>query len=590
METPLKSQSNADGIRYASEEARSLLQERLDVLRDPAAAGWEKIKSNASRTVYRGSIGGQVIYLKHFHPRSLVHRIARGVGASDAHRELTFMTYLSGCGVATAPALASMCRCGLEWLATRAVAPCQQGDLWHVGSLEGDAASRRAVRRASLALADMIGRMHAAGVIHRDLHCGNVLVRTDSPGGQLVLTDLHRVRRRSKLSRRARASNLAQLFHDRVDFTTRTDRLRFLKRYLQASNDKGSLRAWQMLIEQFARAHSHRQYAQRQRRVIGLNKYFSPVRLAHGWRGQVVLASKRHMAGSAAAGMEFTAGDWNSALARPHGLFKGPEVEVIKDSPSSLVVRRKLKVGPHEVEVFIKRARRKHPWKFLLDCCRVSRAIRCFRLGHALLTRRVATALPLAALERRVGPFLVDSVLITEAVSGPSLNTFLSTWLARPQGDGQPPRPKADMPFCVVEHRQLAQEVLWQLGRMVQRLHDENFAHRDLKSSNVLVHWAPPQAPEVVLVDLDGLSHWRRLSTRRRFQGVMRLNVSLLNCPSVNHAGRLRMLLGYLRRPGCGRIDFKPYWRVLEEWSAKKLRQQIRSRRKRQKATRKPAS
>ena len=66
--------------------------------------------------------------------------------------------------------------------------------------------------------------------------------------------------------------------------------------------------------------------------------------------------------------------------------------------------------------------------------------------------------------------------------------------------------------------------------------------------------------------------------------------MSLLNCPSVNHAGRLRMLMGYLRRPASGRIDFKPYWRVLEKWSARKLRQQIRSMRKRQRVARRPAS
>ena len=68
----------------------------------------------------------------------------------------------------------------------------------------------------------------------------------------------------------------------------------------------------------------------------------------------------------------------------------------------------------------------------------------------------------------------------------------------------------------------------------------------------------------------------------------MRLNVSLLECPAVTHAGRLRMLLGYLRRPGAGRINFKPYWRELERWSARKLRQQIRSRRRKQRAVRRP--
>ena len=34
----------------------------------------------------------------------------------------------------------------------------------------------------------------------------------------------------------------------------------------------------------------------------------------------------------------------------------------------------------------------------------------------------------------------------------------------------------------------------------------------------------------------------------------MRLNVSLLKCPVVNRAGRLRMLMGYLRRLASGPV------------------------------------
>jgi len=88
-------------------------------------------------------------------------------------------------------------------------------------------------------------------------------------------------------------------------------------------------------------------------------------------------------------------------------------------------------------------------------------------------------------------------------------------------------------------------------------------------------------------VDLDGVRQVRRVTARQEFRGLMRLNVSLLECPVVNHAGRLRMLLGYLRRPGAGRINFKPYWRVLQRWSSKKIRRQIASRQRRQKAQRK---
>ena len=126
------------------------------------------------------------------------------------------------------------------------------------------------------------------------------------------------------------------------------------------------------------------------------------------------------------------------------------------------------------------------------------------------------------------------------------------------------------------------------LGQVLGRLHDSSLAHRDLKATNMLVLWDGHGAPEVVLVDLDGLRKTRLLTARERFQGLMRLNVSLLECPAVNRAGRLRMLLGYLRRPGSGRIPYKPYWRALERWSAWKLRKQMQDRRKRQKAVRGP--
>jgi hypothetical protein len=294
-----------------------------------------------------------------------------------------------------------------------------------------------------------------------------------------------------------------------------------------------------------------------------------------------VRSSKRRPAGSSAAELSFSDEDWLAALGEPEALLSDAAAEVVKDSPSSLVVRRRLRVGADELDVFIKRRRRKHRWKVVLDCFRHGRSIRAFKLGHALLTRQVATALPLAALERRAGPFLLDSILITEAVKAPKLNEFLDTYLARGARREQP-LPHAD-------RRRLARDVLWQMGRLLQRLHDNSFAHRDLKSPNMLVHWRPGTPVEIVLVDLDGLRRVRWLTARQRFQGLMRLNVSLLKSTVVNHAGRLRMLMGYIRRPGSGPVDYKPYWRVLEEWSGRKLAQQIRSRRRRQRAARRPA-
>lgn len=568
-------------VACADSSARDLVREHIDQFNDPAAAGWRKVKQNASRSVWTGAIRGQQYFLKQFYSRTFAHRLLRKFGRYESAKELRFMQYLRSKRVETAQPVAARRYAPNEWVVTVAVEPAEPADQWHRRQLRDGRPGQDRIRRITCALGRMIGRMHAAGVIHNDLHCGNVLVTRDAKDKpSLVLTDLHRVRRARRLSRRARARNLAQLFHDRYDFTTRTDRLRFLRAYLVASQARGTLRGWRILVEHFGYRHRARQNRRRDRRIVGNNRYFHQVRPGRGWSGHVVLDSKRKTTGSLAACMQFTPEQWHEALESPQDLLSGPEVQVVKDTRSGKVVRRKLRVGAHELDVFVKRPRRKRKWKILLDCFRAARPIRTFRLGHALLTRRIATVLPLAALRRRVGPFLVDSVLITEAVDAPVLDKFMSTWLSIP--------PRGDTPLTVGQQRQLAQQVLWQLGRMLQRLHDNRFAHRDLKATNMLVLWSLGQAPEICLIDLDGLKRVWWLTEKRRCQGLMRLNVSLLQCPDVNHMGRLRMLLGYLRRPGSGRIEFKPYWRVLERWSAKKLRKQIRSRRRRQRKTRRP--
>jgi tRNA A-37 threonylcarbamoyl transferase component Bud32 len=571
-------------VTFADTQTAALLKDHIDALCTPTKTGWQVVKHNPSRTVYRGTIGQQEYYLKHFHSQSIWHRLGKQIGLYHARREMHIACYLNSRGISALPVVAAMWGKKCQWVLSQAVTGASSGVAWHKLQLERRSSARGIIDHAVLELADLIGQMHRCGVVHHDLHADNVMVRTTGQQVSLVLMDLHRAGRRFHLSRRAQAANLAQLLHDRYEATTRTQRLRFLRRYLQASGQGGTLVGWQRLIQHFAAGHRRRIYNHSQRRIFGSNRYFAPIKLSSGWQGQAVLASKHTQEFSAADKYTFTAGDWSAALADIEGLFTGPNVQVIKDSRSGVVVRNHLTVAGREIDVFIKRPRRKVRWKVLLDCLRPARPMRAFDMGHRLLIRGVATALPLVCLERRVGPILTDSILITETVPGLPLDQFLLTCTAGPACEAS----QVASSLTPYKRQLIIREVLAGIGRLLQSLHNNNFAHRDMKETNLLVSWSLQQQPRIVLLDLDGLRHVWNMTMRRRFQALMRLNVAMLTSQAINQAGRMRMLLGYLRYPGCGRIDFKPYWRVLEQWSGKKLHQQIHSLRKKQKALRRP--
>ena len=554
----------ARAVRFGSDEAARLLEGKEALLANPAAHGWEKVKHNASRTVFRGSIDGRQVYLKQFHALSLWKRIALAVGICDARRELEMSTHLRGRGVKACRVLAAAWGGHGQWVLTEAVTTGEGGDVWHSRCLEDEGSAGR-IRAASRGLARLIAGMHSAGVLHGDLHCGNVMVCEQSDGGseagmKMVLMDLHRASRRRErgrgriLSRGARAANLAQLCCDRMAFTTRSQRLRFLKQYLHFSGASGSLGGWETMVSFFAERHARRHRAHRDRRIGGNNRYLARISPGRQWRGHAILATKTKMADSPASHATFSKEDWCKALASPAALLEGDDVLVVKDSASGRVVRRSLTVGDSTLDVFVKLAHRRGRLKTLTDCFRPSRALRGFRLGHMLLTRRFATPLPLAAVKHRRGPLLLESILITEASPATWICTFLDESLADPSRVRD------------------AHRVLWGAGRMLRRLHDLGWAHRDLKATNLLTppHFRAQTCP--IMVDLDGLSRPVFMTARRRLANLARLEVALGQLPRVTRTGRLRTLLGYLLRPGATRDGFKTYWRVMADAAARKMR------------------
>ena len=96
-----------------------------------------------------------------------------------------------------------------------------------------------ALKRALIArVADMAGRMHRAGINHRDFYICHFLLHLDpepAPDAfRLSLIDLHRAQCRAATPRRWRDKDLASLYFSVLEIgLTRRDTLRFLRDYFQ---------------------------------------------------------------------------------------------------------------------------------------------------------------------------------------------------------------------------------------------------------------------------------------------------------------------------------------------------------------------
>ncbi|PXF58081.1 MAG: hypothetical protein C4B58_07890 [Deltaproteobacteria bacterium] len=80
-------------------------------------------------------------------------------------------------------------------------------------------------------VANIVGRMHSAGLHHQDLYLCHFLCGSKQDGLPLTLIDLQRVERHRRLPRRWQVKDLAQLHFSSAQYITRQDMGRFWKVY-----------------------------------------------------------------------------------------------------------------------------------------------------------------------------------------------------------------------------------------------------------------------------------------------------------------------------------------------------------------------
>ena len=542
---------------------------------DPRAS---LVKANDGRQVWRVEVGGRLVYVKIARPGRSWARSRRYFFGSDARREYRIADYAARHQVQTVVpvALAEAPINGREPISILITAglPTAQplNELW----LSLDPASPR-TRHIKNQLIDCTARLiahaHQCGFEHFDLHSGNVLIdRLPSGTYRALFVDLHNVRTGRPVDDKTVTRNLAQLNQWFRLHANLTDRIRFLNRYLYWRSALGQVSPYartlelerRALLAQLARAataHAQALYAKRDRRAMRTGRYFARLRLNDGWRAHVFLEAKHPVAGSRASQLVFTREQWQEWLRDPLAWVKVTDRrKLLKDSATATVCRIELPHPDGPVEAVCKRTTSKKWFKRLQYLVRPSRAMTTWRRANALLHRQIATARPLAVVERRRFGVVVDSLLITEYIAGAiDLDTVLTVTMREMSPQRQ---------------RWLKEQLTTGLISIVRLLIERGFGHRDFKAPNIIVQWNPEsdETPRIVLVDLDGVRPRRGTPEAAARRMLMRLNVSLDHCRRVTRTDRLRFLKRYFSGLGQADGEWKRIWRELAEMSERKRR------------------
>ena len=558
-----------------TESATQLDVNKLNWL-NPRQIGGELIKENVQRQVWRIRLGEKSFYLKLFLRAGRWWRLKRWLRGPACLKEWRVARYACEKGInCVRPVAYALCNgepSPVDCLLITEGIPKSASLTEYWDRLTDDCQSQPARTIAELedAVAELLAKAHEGGIAHSDLHPGNLLVEPSDPRVKVHLVDLHSIRTGRAVSHRVALENLAQLNQWFRQHATITQRMRLLKRYMVYRHQLGTwsngtwapdtFKHWARLLGHATQTHSRRLWASRDRRVLKTSRYFTCIRLPNYWRGHVFLRSKHRWPCSAASHLSFRADDWKRILECPEALVEHllAQSRPIKHSRSALVSRGAIDVGDHRVSVVCKRHIRRKPLGAIWDCLRHSRCLRAWKLSYALLHRGIPVAQPLAVLERRIGPYLADSLLITEEVK-PSLNlrVFLTTVL--------PAMPR--------RQRQTIKPVLMdQLAALLRRMYRSGFVHRDMKATNILVQGAglehrnriDPDKLRLVLVDLHGLRLKRRPTAKDELRPLVRLSLSADLSPLITMTDRVRFLKAYLTHYGSGLPDWRTLWRQIE--------------------------
>ena len=303
-------------------------------------------------------------------------------------------------------------------------------------------------------LVEGVARLHAAGLVQRDMHLKNFLV---SAGLVYTLDGADIEQRRAPLAKAASLENLGLLF---AQLEPPDDRLarELYPQYAQA-------RGWRSEGADLAALARATDRMRRRREDRYLRKIFreSTAFCARREARQFVILDRRYDSPAL------------RALLEDPDRYLESGAPLLKDGNTSTVG---IAVVGGE-RFLVKRDNIKGFWHGVKRALRGTRAARSWRNAHLLRLRGVSTATPIALLERRRGRGPGIAYFVSECVEGPDCRTYFGS-----------------RSVTLEEKRATARKV----AELIGALRAARLSHGDLKATNILLSAAGP-----VLIDIDAL-------------------------------------------------------------------------------------
>ncbi len=400
---------------------------------------------------------------------------------------------------------------------------------------EAGGAAERSPRELVAAFAGFVAAVCRAGVLHRDLHWGNILIRHEGDGRpSFFLVDLQAVRLKSRLDAADIIRNLSLLNASIFDVLPARDRLLFLdcfRRAMPPGHDRIRLR--DDIVRETDRVLRH-EWRKRARRCMQENSYFRRI-AAGGLQGMAC----RVPAGACLA----------AVLQDPDGLFHAPHTRVLKDSRStaSLILETESDPGVHLKRYNVRDARAQ-----VKNCLRGTRARRAWKTANSMAARGMPVPRPLLFLERRRYGIPAESYLVTENAAGTCpLDVFVR---------------EVALQLSRAEKRACAAR----LAGAVRRMHDRGAVHGDLKAKNILVRHRGGMVQDIYFIDFDAARIMERVPLALRSRDLARLNYSLPAGGPVSRPLRLSFIRAYFGT--CRRSLLRQSVRFVERYTSIKKR------------------